>query len=143
KNALAQLTVFTESISEKNELIEKFATELSRTQQHADLETTQMNETLVQLQKATILTDEQWRSFQQLFEVAHKGFMERLNKKIPALSPIDKRFMLLSRLKLSKREMAAILGISQEAVVQNRQRLTHKLDIHNTNTGLEEFAATI
>ena len=143
KNALAQLTVFTESISEKNELIEKFATELGRTQQHADLETTQMNETLVQLQKATILTDEQWRSFQQLFEVAHKGFMERLNKKIPALSPIDKRFMLLSRLKLSKREMAAILGISQEAVVQNRQRLTHKLDIHNTNTGLEEFAATI
>ena len=143
KNALAQLNVFTESISEKNEMLEKFTMELNRSQQHVDPEVMQKNETLVQLQQSTILTDDQWRSFQQLFEKAHKGFMDRLVRKVPGLSPIDKRFMLLSKLRLSKREMAAILGISQEAVGQNQQRLKHKLDIRNTNVSLEDFADTI
>jgi hypothetical protein len=143
KNAFGQLNIFTQSISEKNDLIEKFTAEISRMQQYVDPASRYETETLSQLQQSTILSDAQWADFQHLFEKTHKGFLKRLNHKMHGLSPIDTRFMLLCKLRLSVKEMSAIMGVSKEAVLQNLDRLRHKLNLHNENITLEDFADTI
>jgi hypothetical protein len=141
-NATSQLEDFMRSISEKNELIEKFSAEVNRMQEQYGAGN-YLNEPLLELQRSTILTDDEWNKFQNTFEKVHKGFLKRLKHKVQGLSPVETRFMLLSRLRLSTSEMAAALGISSEAARQNTARLKIKLSLPNEEHSLEDFAASI
>lgn len=142
-NATAQLEAFTRSVHEKNELIEKIRGELDQLQQHSTgAASGQHNEILLQLQEATILTEEEWKRFKALFEKVHGGFLNRLREKLPDLSPAEIRFMALSKLKLSNKEMAGILGITTDAVRMNRYRLRKKLNLPD-KVDIEELADTV
>jgi len=130
--AALRLSEFTRYISEKNDLI-------TRLQQ--DAAATESN-TLTKLYQATILTEDEWEHFRQLFEKAHAGFLHRLKEKMPGLTPAETRFMALTRLKLNNKEMAAMLGIGQDAIRQYRSRLRKKFNLHEDGA-LETLAETI
>ena len=138
-----QLSDFTRSIHEKNELIEKFSEEIERLQAlPCSVEIPDSRENLVKLQQSTILTDEQWEDFRSLFEKVHTGYLLRLREKLPDLSPAETRFIALSKLKLSNKEMAGILGISTDAVRMNKHRLLKKLNLPDDGN-LEQLIETI
>ena len=142
ETARKQLEDFTRNLLEKNEIIEKFSSEIERlTETEGNTPAKIKNESLLQLQQQTILTDEQWDNFRQLFEKVHSGFLQRLKEKLPDLSPAETRFMALSKLNLSNKEMAGTLGISTDAVRMNRHRLRKKLGLHEDN--LHELVAAI
>jgi hypothetical protein len=141
-NAAKQLDDFKRSISEKNDLIEKFSAEIQRLRLHNSQES-QDNEALLQLQQSTILSENQWKGFLSIFEKVHSGFLASLEKKIPGLSPVATKFMLLSKLRISKKEMAMILGVSVDAVKLNRQRLRAKLELPDEDFSLEDFSDRI
>ncbi|MCB0698555.1 MAG: tetratricopeptide repeat protein [Chitinophagales bacterium] len=129
-NARKQLEVFTNSIREKNQLIEQFSetiaqndTSTSNKEQEVD------NETIHKLQQSILLTDEQWDEFRELFETVHVGFLNRLKEKLPELTPAETRFMALSKLKLSNKEMAGMLGIGLSGMRNYKYRLRKKLNI--------------
>jgi len=143
EDATRQLSGFTRLVSDKNELIETFAAELRRIKAQHDIDNTQEMELLSRLQQSTILNEGQWQDFQHLFTSAHKDFLKRLAKKIPGLSPVEMKFVLLSKLRLSAKEMSGILGISTEAVKLNIQRLGDKLNLGAGDNRLEDFVATI
>jgi len=118
---------FRNSISEKNVIIEQITEEIQRmTGKNAEEEEIEI---LAQLQRAIILTDEQWDEFQVLFEKAHKNFFASLRKKIPDLTPSETRLLALTKLKLSSKEMAAMMGISPNTIRIYRHRLRKKLDL--------------
>jgi DNA-binding CsgD family transcriptional regulator len=50
-----------------------------------------------------------------------------LGEKFPELTPAEIRFMVLTRLQFSVKEMAAVLGVSGEAIRQMRYRIKKKL----------------
>lgn len=129
-DAATQLEEFARNISEKNELIEIL-------QQHGG-----DHELLEQLQQSTILTDKDWEYFRRLFEKVHHGFLSRLKDKLPSLTPAEIRFMALSKLDLSNKEMAAMLGIGTDAIRQYRSRLRKKLDLSEEGS-LKELVGTI
>lgn len=142
-NAEIQLAQFTKSILEKNELIEKFTAGLEGAPSFnngtgADLRT----ENLMQLQASTILTDEQWEDFRKLFEKVHGGYLERLKQKISGLSPAETRFLALSKLRLSNKEMAGMLGIGTDAVRMSKHRLRKRLNLPDEAT-IEELVETL
>jgi len=128
KTASKQLSDFARNISEKNALLELLE------QQHGN----ETNETLQQLRHSTILTDSDWEYFRDLFEKAHPGFLERLKEKIPGLTPAETRFIVLSKLSLSGKEMAAMLGIGTDAIRQLRSRVKKKLNL-GEETSLEDI----
>jgi DNA-directed RNA polymerase specialized sigma24 family protein len=143
REATLKLNDFTNRIREKRKLIEHFEAELNKNQTvtiNSDSETN--NEVLLQLQQATILTDQQWEDFRQAFEKVHKGYMQRLKEKIPGLSPAETRFMVLSKLGFSNKEMAATLGISTEAIRLTRHRLRKKLVLPKAQS-LEELVESV
>ena len=142
-NATIMLNNFTSSVHEKNELIEKFTAEIERLQGLSNGRLPDdYNETLLQLQDATILTDEQWEDFRRMFEKVHAGYLNRLKMKLPGLSPAETRIMALSKLKLSNKEMAGMLGISPDAVRMSKHRLRKKLDLTEEG-GIDELADMI
>jgi DNA-directed RNA polymerase specialized sigma24 family protein len=129
ENARKQLTVFTNALKEKNELVESFINEIEILQQsgveQSDIRTEQIN----QLLNATILTEEDWKEFRQMFDKVHPGFFIRLKEKMNDLTPAETRLLALTKLQLAPKEMAAMLGISYDAIKKSRQRLRRKINL--------------
>ena len=126
-NAAVKLENFRHSAQEKNQLIEHFTLELEKLKQTEEEQSD--NELRSKLERATILTDEQWEDFRNLFEQVHKGFFGGLKKKYPDLTQAEIRFLALTKMKLTSKEMASMLGTSVNAIRMNRHRLRKKLDL--------------
>lgn len=138
-----RLADFTRSLKEKNELIEQFADEIERYKTiSSEQDRVSQQDALLQLQRSTILTDDQWEDFRSLFEQVHSGYLNRLREKLPLLTPAETRFITLSKLKFSNKEMAGVLGISNDAVRMSKHRLRKKLNL-TTDEELEQVIETI
>jgi tetratricopeptide (TPR) repeat protein len=143
QGAIVKLDDFTGKIRVKRRLIEKVEAELARLQSvSGNSQPDGSAEALLQLQQATILTDQQWEEFRHFFEKVHKGFMQRLKEKIPSLSPAETRFMVLGKLGFCNKEMAATLGITPEAIRLTRHRLRKKLALSETES-LESLIGSV
>lgn len=122
-----QLADYTRNLQEKNHLIEQFATEIEQYKSSADEEAKQ--KTLQKLQESTILTDEDWMKFRNMFEQVHSGFLHKLKHQLPDLTPGEVRFMVLSKLKLSTKEMANILGVGASTIRKYKHQVRNKLGL--------------
>src|SRR5690606_32333098 len=118
--ARLNLNSFTESILEKNKLIAQLQS------RHPEEDKAGL---IQQLQQSTILTEEDWQDFQLLFDKAYPGLILRFREKYQELSVGELRYFVLSRLNLSTKEMAGMLGVSPNAVQVMRHRIRKKLDI--------------
>jgi len=123
-HANLQIKDFTHNISEKNRLIESLKTQLGSV---AD------TETHIMLRNFTILTDEDWQSFRNSFEKINPGFWDRLNQKMFGLTTGEQRIMLLAKLGLTTKEMAAASGVAPETVRSVISRMRKKFNIPVTN----------
>ncbi len=125
--ASLKLDNFLQNLQEKNQIIEHFTLEIERMKVG---EVEQIDHELrSQLEQATILTDDQWEEFRITFEQVHKGFFGGLKKKFPDLSQAEIRFLTLTKMNLTSKEMGAMLGISANAIRMTRHRLRKKLDL--------------
>ncbi len=130
--ASRQLSNFTDHIREKNKLIEQFTAEIKKHQdQFGETEHLASKEARDKLLQATILTDDQWEEFRSLFDKVHAGYLHRLREKLPILSPADTRYIVLSKLNLTPKEMASMLGVRPDAIRLYRHRLRKKLNIED------------
>jgi tetratricopeptide (TPR) repeat protein len=133
QRAAEQLLEFKQSVQEKNNLIEKLEQQFGASGYDAILD---------ELRQRTILTNHDWEKFRSLFEQVHSGFLERLRVRFPDLTPAETRFMVLSRLRFSNKEMAAALGVSPQSVRTIWYRIRKK---HNfpEEAGQEELVGSI
>ena len=131
-----QLHMFTGNLIEKTNMIA--ALELKMSDRQSTEEHDAMLSTLGQL---TILTEEDWSKFKQLFEKAYPGFFRKLIAQFPDITLAEQRMAALCKLKLSTQEMAAMLGISNDSVRKTRQRLRSRIGLSN-EISLEEHFST-
>ncbi len=96
----------------------------------------------MRLLPAPFLRRNDWRHFRNLFEQVYPGFLYRLREKFSDLSPAEIRLLVLTRLKLSSREMAHMLGITVEAIRKTRYRVRKKLNL-DEESKLEELILQI
>ena len=123
QTATEKLLLFTQSLMEKNEAI------LRLEQKLADLKPENTGGALKSLSETTLLTDADWEKFKTLFEQAFPGFMFRLKKAFPNMSPAELRMACLFKLQLGVKPMASVLGISTISVYKSRQRLRQRTGI--------------
>lgn len=141
--ATRKLSDFTTHIREKNKLIEQFTAEIKKhREQFGETEHLATQEARDKLLQATILTDDQWEEFRTLFDKVHTGYLHRLREKLPILSPADTRYIVLSKLNLTSKEMASMLGVRPDAIRLYRHRLRKKLNIED-DKHLEEVVKNI
>ncbi|KIC92103.1 hypothetical protein [Flavihumibacter sp. ZG627] len=120
--ARQQLDQFTRNLVEKTSLLEQVEKKLKENQQLQEQE-----KMLEQLTSQTILTEEDWLRFKRLFDKMNPSFFTNLKEKAEDISVAEQRMAALIHLKLTSRQMAAILGISVDSVHKNRQRLRQRL----------------
>lgn len=132
-----ELINYTRQLREKNDLLEQLRDEISKENSLNDREGN-----INRLLAATIVTEDDWKKFRQLFEKVYPGFFIRLKEKIPDLSPADIRMLALAKLQLTPKDMASMLGVSYDAVKKARQRLRRKINLPEEGT-LEELVAMI
>lgn len=125
-NAKAMLDDYIKNMVEKNRLLEQFKTDIDELKKEAD---DKRIERLEHLNKTTILTDEDWNKFKELFGQVHKDFFNRLKEKLPDLTKAEVRLICLTKLQLGTKQMAGILGVSVTTIEQSRYRLRKKLNL--------------
>ncbi|HEY9177470.1 MAG TPA: transcriptional regulator [Flavipsychrobacter sp.] len=133
RDAEEQLRVLTNNIKEKNELIESISADIAKLQTEGTDAVAESELLLSELQQSILLTDEQWDNFKATFEKVHPGYIVRVKSKLPDLTPAEIRFIVLSKLRLSTREMAGMMGISQPAVRSNKYRLMKKIGVDSND----------
>lgn len=136
-SAREQLQMFTEHIVEKSNLIEKLE------QQVNGREATIEQQTIIsELSRQTILTEEDWNKFKSLFETIYPGFFIKLKEKFPDITIAEQRMAALTRLHLTTKQIASMLGISTDSVHKSRQRLRQRFQVGAENN-LDEIVASL
>ena len=133
KNAAQErLSLFTQNIIEKNELIEQLQQQLQNQSQ-------QVNEELL---KQTILTDEDWRRFKEMFEKVNPGFFKSIQSIAPDITAAEMRMAAVIKLGLGNKYIASMLGVSGDTVRKAKFRLRQRLQL-TEEIVLEDYIAGI
>ena len=132
-SAQTQLKMFTENIIEKTNLVEKLEQELKGKEASAGHQAI-----ITELSQQTILTEDDWLKFKTLFEKTHPGFFTKLKEQANDITFAEQRMAALTRLHLTTKQMAAVLGISSNSVIKAKQRLRQRFNFE-TDFQVEEF----
>lgn len=136
-SANEQLKMFTANAIEKANLIEKLESQLKGREA-----TTEQRAIIAELTQQTILTDDDWIKFRALFEKLYPGFFINLKEKFTDITIAEQRMAALTRLRLSTRQIASMLGISVDSVHKSRQRLRQRFQV-GTEINLDELVANL
>jgi tetratricopeptide (TPR) repeat protein len=129
RHARQLLDNYTDNLRQKNDLLDQVQTEISALRTlHGDDQSTQVLY-LNTLARSTILTEKDWDEFSELFDKVHTGFFVKLRDKHPNITPAETRLLSLTKLRLSTKEMAGMLGVSADTIKKTRQRLRRKLEM--------------
>ncbi len=130
------LLVYTQHLVEKNKLLEELNGKLKELQtQHP--EDQGKIEKITMLTSSKIITEDNWEQFKHLFGKVHEGFFFKLKRDYPGITTAESRLAALIKLNISSKEIASMIGISDDSVKKTRQRLRKKMQL-DTVDGLEE-----
>jgi len=133
ESATVELKMFTQNIVEKTILIEKLEQQVKAREYNAD-----GHQVIEELSHQTILTEDEWLKFKTLFEKTHAGFFTKLKEQANEITLAEQRMAALTRLHLTTKQMAAVLGISPNSVIKAKQRLRQRFNFP-TDFHVEEF----
>jgi hypothetical protein len=145
QNASLLLKSYTESIRQKNELIEQVSSELEKLKNNQSYQESNPDRVAYfeNLLQSTILTAEDGDNFRAIFNKVHPGFFYQLKEQYPNLSESDRRLLSPIKLQLSNREMANMQGVSIDAVKKAKQRLRKKMAPSDETFELENIVINI
>jgi len=88
--------------------------------------------------KVNIEHDNNWKRFEENFDMVYENYLERLGELYPALSVNDKKLCAYLKMGLCSKDIAPLLNISYRSVEMSRYRLRQKMDI-DRNVNLTEY----
>jgi hypothetical protein len=136
-SAREQLNMFTENIVEKTSLIEKLEEQVK-----GNSISSEQQLLITEISKQTILTEEDWIKFKSLFEKIYPSFFQQLKERSADITVAEQRMAALTRLQLTSKQMAAMLGISVDSVHKTRQRLRQRLQL-DADINLDEYISQV
>lgn len=89
-----------------------------------------------------LLTKEDDSRFRQLFDTIFPGYMQRIRRKYPDISPTAELICMLLRLNKSNEDISLALGIKRESVAKSRYRLRTLFGL-DKETELNDFIAQL
>lgn len=136
-SARNQLQVVSKNMFEKTGLIEKLEEQLRGNETTAEYQAI-----LSDITRLTILTETDWGEFKSIFETIYPGFFIKLTNRFPEITSAEQRMAALTRLHLSSRQIASMLGISVDSVHKSRQRLRQRFKV-GTEINLDEIMSAL
>ncbi|HSF89409.1 MAG TPA: hypothetical protein VLA46_08325 [Saprospiraceae bacterium] len=131
--AREQLDVYTLHLREKTNLVETLQDQLMK----RELSEEQYQQ-ISALSQHSILTDEDWETFKNMFERVYPGFFHSLRQQSADITLAEMRMAALCKLQVPSKEAANLLGISPNSVNKTRQRLRSRLGL-DPEANLEQY----
>ena len=88
--------------------------------------------------RVNIEHDNNWKKFQENFDLVYENYLKRLGEQFPALTVSDKKLCAYLKMDLSSKDIAPLLNMSYRSVEMSRYRLRKKLDL-DREVNLTEF----
>ncbi|MEO1032879.1 MAG: tetratricopeptide repeat protein [Bacteroidota bacterium] len=121
------LTNYTQQLLAKSQEQEALTKEMETLR--SDMGTQSTIPILQELANSKILTSEDWRNFKHKFSLVYPDFFTNITEKGFQTTTSEERLLSLEKLELDSKEIANMLGISFESVMQSRYRLRKKWDV--------------
>lgn len=137
ESSISELKLYTKSIKQKNDLIDKFNERLQSMQEdksNADI--------IEKLMAVTVMTENNWSEFRKLYMKVYPAFFIDLKRRFPQLTETDMKLLALLKLQLSNSDMASMLSVTVEGIKKAKQRLKKKLALPETES-MDEFVAVL
>ncbi len=93
---------------------------------------------LIRMINENISSDDDWKIFQENFDVIHENFFRQIKSKYPEMTTHDLKLCAFIRLNLSTKEIASLLNITVRGIEAARYRLRKKFGI-TAEQNLTEF----
>jgi tetratricopeptide (TPR) repeat protein len=142
ENNAKSLTAHTLHIITKNKMLEDLRDKLSEVSSEDARDYRKKITGLIRLIDHNFLQDRDWDDFRNIFQQVHQTFFDQLQTVSPELTPADTRLAALIRLNLPSKDIATILGISQDSLRIARYRLRKKLGLVRGDS-LTRFITTL
>ncbi|AWV98366.1 tetratricopeptide repeat protein [Arcticibacterium luteifluviistationis] len=126
-----ELTTKVLQLASKNEFLSNLENEIDVLKTNMDSSVSKTSGRISRMIKRDIDNDKQWLQFSSEFSSIHGGFLSALAAKHGKFSKSEVRLVSLLKMNLSTKEIADILGISNEGVRKARYRLRKKIDIED------------
>ncbi|MCM1071356.1 MAG: LuxR C-terminal-related transcriptional regulator [[Clostridium] fimetarium] len=134
KHKSQELSSTTMNLIRKNEILQEIATKLAKIQ---ELSVTEIGAPAAQRMLSKIQTsiedsishDNDWKTFNQNFDIVYANYTKRLMELHPNLSAADKRLCCYIKMGLSSKEIAPLINISYKSVEMARYRLRKKMNL--------------
>ncbi len=121
-------------IVQKNEMLATLKTEIRDLHKlHPDKERQQFK-SIESILNSSEFLDADWAKFKLHFEQVHPDFFETLEEKYPSITKNEIRLYAYFHMKLSTKEIAALLNIEPASVRRAKTRLFKKMTISDQNT---------
>ena len=129
--AQTQLEDFAKNIHDKNQLIEQLTLEVENLKLQSSERANEKEEIIDKLKQSVILTEADWQNYKTMFDKAYPQFADNIKTQFPSITTGELRYLMFNKLNLDNKEMAALLGISLEAIRNLKFRVKNKI---GTNT---------
>ena len=113
-------------LTEKTKQIKGMEEELTNLKTVSDKTLKAQRNSLEELMKSHLMTDENWQIFKEAFRVEQPEYMEYLEVNYPKLTETNLRIILLQKLGLTNQATADLIGVTLDAVKKAKQRLRKK-----------------
>jgi DNA-binding CsgD family transcriptional regulator len=132
-----QLKHYTQILLEKSTIISSITEELEALKSNATVVDENM-EKFGKILHLKIHTEDEWENFKKAFDEVYPDFFNNLRYKYPGITAAELRLAAITKLNLSIKEAASMLGISAESVKQSRYRLKKRIGVPEDST-LKEY----
>lgn len=82
--------------------------------------------------------DNNWKKFQENFDLVYENYLKRLSEQFPSLTVSDKKLCAYLKMDLSSKDIAPLLNMSYRSVEMSRYRLRKKMEL-DRDVNLAEF----
>ena len=143
KHKSSELSNTTMNVIRKNEMLLDISNRLKKIYEDAEgdgLLNQQMKKEMDRIKKLideNISHDDDWKKFNQNFDIVYADFTKHLTEKHPNLTISEKRLCCYLKMGLSSKEIAPIFNISPKSVEMNRYRLRKKMGLEREDNLVE------
>lgn len=138
-----ELTSNVISLMKKNEMLNKFSTQLLEIRNNVLKDETKASIYKISKELKQSIESEIWVEFEARFKEVHSEFYRKLMMTYPNLSPNEQRLSAFLRLNMSTKEISGLTGQSISAIEMGRFRLRKKLNISGSDENLITFLSHI
>lgn len=126
-HAKTELKDFAKNIHDKNQLIDQFTVEVENLKLQSGARANEKDEIIYKLKQSVILTEADWLNYKVMFDKVYPQHIENIKAQFTSITNAELRYLMLKKLNLDNKEMAATLGIGLEAVRNLKFRVKNKI----------------